>query len=278
MSSRHIWRQTLRCFFQLHLIFSLCTRTAWDDAQQHLKGLKDTAAAISLRSEILSLLIQYLDGMVNQGTGHLDTALSIFQRPCFSITGKLSSPAHTDLAILSTLNIILILHPPSHPLHLTLPTLLSSLHPYLTRIQSTKPLLAAYNLILATTPNPEPPTIPRTKQHLQTALQAAKSASNIQLQCITLNFMSFKFFKGLVGEQAEKSVRASENLARKGMDGLWRSVSAGSVGEMLEMAGRMEEAGRVRDTGREIARSLPDSVVMQWEDVEGDGGGEVVMK
>ncbi len=89
--------------------------------------------------------------------------------------------------------------------------------------------------------------------------------------------MSFKFFKGLVGEQAEKSVRASENLARKGMDGLWRSVSAGSVGEMLEMAGRMEEAGTVRDTGREIARGLPESVI-QWEDAEGDGGGEVVMK
>lgn len=90
--------------------------------------------------------------------------------------------------------------------------------------------------------------------------------------------MSYKFFKGLVGEQAEKSVRASENLARKGMDGLWRSVSAGSVGETLEMAGRVEEAGRVREMGREIARGLPEGVV-QWEgEREGDGGGDVVMK
>lgn len=278
MSSRQTWRQTLRCFFQIQLVFNFCTRTAWEDAQQHLQGLKDNAAAISEKPILLSLLIQYLDGMVNQGTGHLDIALSIFQRPCLSITTKPSSPAHMDLVILSTFNIILILHPSNHVLHRSLPALLSSLHPYLPRIQSTKPLLSAYNLILATTPNPDPPTIPRTKQHLQAALQAAKSVSSIQLQCITLNFMSYKFFKGLVGEQAEKSVRASENLARKGMDGLWRSVSAGSVGETLEMAGRVEEAGRVREMGREIARGLPEGVV-QWEgEREGDGGGDVVMK
>ncbi|KAL8761878.1 MAG: hypothetical protein Q9184_002041 [Pyrenodesmia sp. 2 TL-2023] len=278
VSSRHIWRQTLRCFFQIHLVFSLCTRTAWEDAQQHLQGLKDNAAVIPQQPILLSLLIQYLDAMVNQGIGHLDTALSIFQRPCFSITTKPSSPAHTDLIILSTFNIILILHPLDHVLHRTLPAILSSLHPYLPRIQSTKPLLSAYNLILAITPNPDPPTIPRTKQHLQAALQAAKSVSSIQLQCITLNIMSYKFFKGLVGEQAEKSVRASENLARKGMDGLWRSVSARSVAETLEMAGRVEEAGRVREMGREIARRLPEGVV-QWEgEREGDGGGDVVMK
>lgn len=81
--------------------------------------------------------------------------------------------------------------------------------------------------------------------------------------------MSYKFFKGVVGEQAEKSARASENLSRKGMDALWRSVSAGVVGETLEMAGRGEEASKVREMGREIASGLPEGVV-RWEDGEGD--------
>lgn len=80
--------------------------------------------------------------------------------------------------------------------------------------------------------------------------------------------MSFKFFKGVVGEQAEKSARASENLARKGGDGLWRSVSAGVVGESLELAGREEEAEKMREIGRDIARGLAEGIV-RWEDVEG---------
>lgn len=84
--------------------------------------------------------------------------------------------------------------------------------------------------------------------------------------------MSYKFFKGVVGEQAEKSARASENLARKGMDALWRSVSAGVVGDTLEMAGKGEEAARVMGVGREIARGLPEGVC-RWEE-EGEGGGE----
>lgn len=85
--------------------------------------------------------------------------------------------------------------------------------------------------------------------------------------------MSYKFFKGVVGEQAEKSARASENLARKGMDGLWKSVSAGVLGDTLEMAGRGEEAEKIRDVGREIARGLPEGVV-RWEEGGGEGGEE----
>ncbi|KAI4109878.1 MAG: hypothetical protein LQ345_007053, partial [Seirophora villosa] len=243
-ASRHTWRRTLECFFRLHLVFALCTRTAWVPAQEQLQKLKENATSAPQKPEILDRLIQYLDGIINQGTGHLSTALSIFQRPCFSITTKPTSPAHTDLCILSTFNTILIVRPPTHPSHHTLPTLLSSLHPHLPRITATKPLLSAYNIILATTPSPSPPTIVRTKQYLQAALQAAKSAGSNQLTCVTLNFMSYKFFKGVVGEQAEKSARASENLARKGMDALWRSVSAGVVGDTLEMAGKGEEAAR----------------------------------
>lgn len=63
-----------------------------------------------------------------------------------------------------------------------------------------------------------------------------------------------------MGDQAEKSARASQNLARKGMDRLWASVAAGVLGDTLEVMGRVAEAEEVRREGREIAKSLPESM------------------
>ncbi|KAL8734508.1 MAG: hypothetical protein Q9166_001408 [cf. Caloplaca sp. 2 TL-2023] len=266
ITSRHIWQQSLKCFLQMHLVFALCTRTAWTAAQEQFLELQNTATSIPTNLELLDLLILYLDGVINQGMGHLDTALSIFQLPCFSIINQTaSSPTQLDLSILSTLNSILIIRSPDHPSHHLLPSLLTSLEPHRSHINTSKPLRSAYNLILATPPHPTTPTIVKTKQYLQVSLSAAKATANNQLLCITLSLMSHKFFKGVVGEQSEKSAWASQNLARKGMNALWRSVSAGIVGESLELAGKGEEAEKVRSMGREIARGLPERLV-QWEE------------
>ena len=75
--------------------------------------------------------------------------------------------------------------------------------------------------------------------------------------------MWWKFFRGVVGDQAEKSARASQNLARKGMDRLWISVAAGVLSETLDVMGRVAEAEAVRVEGMEIAKSLPQSM---WRD------------
>lgn len=82
--------------------------------------------------------------------------------------------------------------------------------------------------------------------------------------------MSWKFFRGVVGEQAEKSAKASVSLAKKGRDSLWMSVADGVLGETLACQGKGEEAEMVRKEGLEIAARLP--VSMQREvDVRGDG-------
>ena len=267
ITSRHMWRQNLKRYLQTHLVFALCTRTAWKAAQEGLQELQDTAASFPQDLELLDLLIQYLDGVIKQGIGDLDDSLSIFQRPHFSVTSVTATmtQAHLELAILSTFNSILIIRDPSHPSHHLLPPLLSSLEPHLPHIKNSKPLTSAYNLILATSPNSSLPTIPKTKQYIHTALSAAKAIANNQLLCVALSLMSDKFFKGVVGGQSEKSARASETMARKAMDALWRSVGAGIVGDTMELAGRGEEAEKMRDLGREIARGLPEGVV-QWED------------
>ncbi len=215
--------------------------------------------------------MQYLDGVINQGIGHSDAALAIFQRPQFSLTTvtATTAPAHLELTILSTLNSILIIRDPSHPSHHLLPSLLPSLDAHHSHIKSSKPLTSAHNLILATSPNPTAPGMVKTKQYIHHALSPAKAIANNQLLCIALSLMFDKFFKGVVGEQSEKSARASETMARKGADALWKSVGAGVVGATLELAGRGEEAERVRDLGRDIARGLPEQVV-QWEEQEGE--------
>lgn len=75
--------------------------------------------------------------------------------------------------------------------------------------------------------------------------------------CMVLNIMAWKFFRGVVGEQAEKSARASQNMAKRINDKLWMCVSAGIVWEHLEAAGRIEEAEACWKEGCQIARSLP---------------------
>ena len=77
---------------------------------------------------------------------------------------------------------------------------------------------------------------------------------------MTLNFLSWKFFRGVVGEQAEKSARTSHFTAKMGMNRLWMSVSAGILGNALEVQGRLQEAKVVEEEGRKIAAELPDAV------------------
>lgn len=63
-----------------------------------------------------------------------------------------------------------------------------------------------------------------------------------------------------MGEQAERSARASQNLAQQCMNGLWMSVSAGLLGDTLEVAGRNEEAERARQSGIKTSGSLPQAL------------------
>ena len=94
---------------------------------------------------------------------------------------------------------------------------------------------------------------------------------------MVLTFMSWKFFRGVVGEQAEKSAKASQTLAQQCKDGLWMSVSAGVFGDTLEAAGRIEEAKRARENGLVTARSLPEGLQLAMQSSDEDSGGDVTM-
>ncbi|KAL8830234.1 MAG: hypothetical protein Q9191_001548 [Dirinaria sp. TL-2023a] len=259
-ASQLSWWQSLKCYMQLHLAFALCARTAWSAASDRLRLLKEDMNA--MQGDVpadLRVIVIYLEALIYQGTGRLDPALRIFQSPTFSLPhpNKPAPSKHClDMSILAALNSLLIIRSrtPTSP---EVALLIDRLGP-LCAENTNKALMSAYNLILAIAPSAE--TIVRTKQCLQNALQAAKVVANNQLMCMTLNLMSWKFFRGVVGQQAEKSARASQSLANKGKDTLWMSVSAGLLGDTLEIQGRVSEADAVRAEGRKIAGALPELV------------------
>ncbi|MCJ1400658.1 hypothetical protein MMC11_003866 [Xylographa trunciseda] len=288
MQPRYLWQRILLCQVQIHLVFALCARTSWSTAKEELSLLKNNATDLpEPQLGQVSMFIHYLDALIQQATGDLASALATFQSSIFALptsspTAHASLPLQPqyDLALVAALNTLLIIRSPTHPKHSLFPTLLSQLEP-LALANPSKNIHAAYWLLRATSPistNSDPaPGVVKTKQYLQSVLQAAKHTANNQLMCITLNFMSWKFFKGVVGEQAEKSALASLQLAKKGRDSLWIGVANGMLAETLEKQGKREEADAVRREGWDAAGRLPVAMQREVDGVaEGDEDAETI--
>jgi hypothetical protein len=69
--------------------------------------------------------------------------------------------------------------------------------------------------------------------------------------------MTDKFFRGVVGDQAEKSARASSTMARKSGNMLWTSVCNEMLAESLVIQGKRVEANRAREDALRVAERLP---------------------
>ncbi|KAI9768449.1 MAG: hypothetical protein M1840_004858 [Geoglossum simile] len=266
IATRLAWRKTLVSYIRLHLAFALCVRTDWDSAITSLKELEQWNDSFSPNPApgMLPLLAGYLEGVIYQGTGNLTRALSIFQSPQFIVlndppfdtknnTNRASHDPKRDLSILASLNSILILRGLPEPDQDFINEMLSRVEPFCLS-HSDQNIKAAYYFVKAIYCASDP--LIKSKQFLQLALKTAKGIANNQLTLITLNFMSWKFFRGVVGEQAEKSSRASLRLAKKGMDGLWTSVAEGMLADSLEVQGKMEEARAMREEAMKSAETI----------------------
>ena len=264
-NSQRTWHEEMTCLMRLHLAFTLCARTSWSAAkeQQNLIQIYIQSWAASLRSipEHLHRLTTYLTAVIHQGTGNLDLALSVYESsPCsLQVYRKTHRPTrlHRDIALLSALNTLLIICVPTHPKHDQFASLLSSIDHLCVR-NPNRQIQSACHLMTAIASFSS--TILSSKQALQYALQTAKPCDNNQLICMLLNMMCSRFFRGVVGEQAEKSALACQNQAQKSMDSLWISVSAGVYGDTLEAAGKVDEAKKVRELGERAAANLPEAL------------------
>ncbi|KAJ5233419.1 uncharacterized protein N7469_005185 [Penicillium citrinum] len=252
------WRRTLYCNFLLQRIFLACSRTDWDFATQSLKDLRQ--ATQELDPEVpksIQCLMEYATGSIAQATGDLASALAIFQSPLLRLSpssSKISrNDPYRDICVLSALNTVLILRDPAHPSHSQLPAILSTLESFC-QASPNKYIQAAYFLVCSTVHTES--TI-QTKQYLQQALQSATAISNSQITCMTLTFMSWKYFRGVVGEQAEKSARAGRAMAKRANDRLWASVTDEMLADTLERQGKGEEANSVREEGQRLVMGLP---------------------
>ena len=250
----------MSCYMRLYLAFTLCARTSWSAAREQQAKIEASLGSMVNTSEPLFILTVYLQAVIHQGTGNLTEALSLYQSSILSLPTpseqRSRSQISLDISILSTLNTILIIRSPSHPQNHLVPSLVASLEPFCVQNKNYQ-IYSAYHLVAATTSSE---TILLTKQSLQSALQASKQTDNKHLMCMVLNFMSWKFFRGVVGDQAERSARASQSLAHQCMNGLWMSVSAGLLADTLEVAGRNEEAEKARQNGVRYATSLPQAL------------------
>jgi len=272
-ASQQLWRGEITCYMRLHLAFTLCARTSWPAAREQQLAIQAFVRSIPPSSvpEALLLLSTYLEAVIYQGTGDLDHAIELYSSDTLSIHNYRKTPhpshLHLNITLLSSLNILLIIRTPTHPQHNQVPSLLSLLE-HLCLRNPNRQIQSAYHLLTATTTSSS--TILLTKQALQSALQTAKQSDNKQLMCMVLNFMSWKFFRGVVGEQAEKAARASQRLAHSCRDALWMSVAAGTLGNTLEAAGKIEEAEKGRRSGEATASGLPEGLQVAMEKEDGD--------
>lgn len=255
--SRFEWRRILYCNLLLQLIFLASGRTDWELAKQTLKELRQAGEDLDNIPTTLQCLMEYAEGIISQGVGDLDSALSAFQNPIFALPSFVSKTTRNDprrdTAILAALNTILIIRDPSHPSNTRLPSILSTIEPFC-KGSSNKYIQAAYYLVCATVQTDS--TI-KTKQHLQHALTAATAICNSQITCITLTFMSWKYFRGVIGEQSEKSAKAGRMTAKKANDRLWVSVADEMLAETLERQGKAPEAKAIREEGDRVMAGLP---------------------
>ncbi|KAL2698067.1 hypothetical protein AAEP93_010777 [Penicillium crustosum] len=252
------WRQSLYCNLLLQRVFLACGRTDWDLASQTLNDLRQVFQELgSNLPDTIECLMEYAAGTIAQATGDLKAALDIFQSPILSLDPVTSKTGRNDpcrdTRILAGLNTVLILRDPSHPSHSLLSDVLATLEPFC-QSSPNKYIQAAYYLVCATVHSES--TI-QTKQYLQQALQSATAISNSQITCMTLTFMSWKYFRGVVGEQAEKSARAGRAMAKRANDRMWASVTDDMLAETLERQGKGEEAQSVREEGQRLVSGLP---------------------
>ncbi|KAK2803864.1 hypothetical protein FQN50_006872 [Emmonsiellopsis sp. PD_5] len=290
-ATRLEWRQALLCNMLLQLIFLACARTNWALARQTLKELRTTASELGDNlNDSTRCLMEYASGVISQATGDLKTALQTFQQPLFALTNSTSKTARNDprrdTAILAALNSALILRDTTshNPSHTAATKTLASIEPFC-RNSPNKYIQAAYFLISATTHTES--TI-QTKHDLHHSLQAATAISNSQVTCIALTFMSWKYFRGVVGEQSEKSSKAARAMARKADDKLWVSVTEDLLAATLDSQGKAGEARAVREQADVALLGLPPVLKKMRSSGRNGGqgggsgsgrsGGEMVMK
>lgn len=211
--------------------------------------------------------------MLDQCNGSIESALDIYSSAEFSLPDAgYNTDFKTDIAILATINRLLIIRDPSHPEHYQTQVLFAQLQPLCTNHPNLV-IECAFRIIQAITIPEE--SINRQKTLIHTTTNRSQKLGNMQFMSICLNYMASRFFANQVGEQPIKSVRAARNVSKQGRSVLWRAVAFGICINTFQRNGLLEDAHACQVAFTEIRHKLPPA--LRGEDSEQDAEGDVDM-
>ena len=278
------WQSQLTRMMQLHLILTYCSRTDWNSAEEALNKLGPSSSFNPSKTDSFADMLEfYLKGVIAQGKGNLSAAEQIYTSKIFldRVRDPRSQGPVRDLAILANLNALVMLHNrtsavleqrsqslnnnnnnPSHvKIEPNTSTPISSI-PSVTDLEplcQTHPnraLVSTYQLAATVAGDPDATTI-KVKQHLRIAIQSARETGRPQLLALTMNLLTEKFFKDIVGQQTEKCANTGRNLAQRAGDPLWIAVADEMYASALERNGDGARADELRVEGFEHLEKVP---------------------
>jgi hypothetical protein len=203
---------------------------------------------------VIGLLGLYLTGAYHQGTGDLETAMSIFQDSRFEI-GEMRQRQRCprlEISLLAAMNVLWIMEHPDYRDVAESSRIMERIRP-LCQDHPDMQIRTAFNLIFATATLHPKPTLQEVKQSMSTALNLSKVCGNTHTLAIALNIMRCKLFENVVGEQALKSAKAASSQAKKSGNLLWMSVADGMLAHSHDVQGQSEEATAARKTATAYA-------------------------
>ncbi|OTB05852.1 hypothetical protein M426DRAFT_10297 [Hypoxylon sp. CI-4A] len=254
------WQREWKCYLYILQGLHFATHTRWSDVKNCVAQL-ETMVRPPLEG-IVVLYSTYLAGVYHQGTGNLNTAMSIFNNPMFSLDddnerSRSKKTAEFEVSLLATFNRIWIMqHPSARNDHLTR-ELLEQLRVFCVDHPNME-IRTAYNLVLAAVETNPPIPMTAIKMNISTALNNAQSLGNVQTLSIALNVMRAKLFQNIVGDQALKSARAASNQAKRSGNTLWMSVADGMLAQSFDVQGQALDARKAWDDATQYARQAFD--------------------
>ncbi|EMC96162.1 hypothetical protein BAUCODRAFT_47807, partial [Baudoinia panamericana UAMH 10762] len=250
------WEKATNAATRLQLVFAHCNRFDWIAASKALEELDEMSAQSEVAfDDLTAVTATYLNAVCKQGLGDIPGASELYALPQLKFKSNSKAPsALKDIQATATLSRILILRHEGDVQQAD--QLLGSVESYCLT-HGNKSLVAAYYIVKSLNQAPNNAII-KLKQFLQSAVQAAKTASNQPLICIVMNLMTQSFFSNIIGDQAVKSARVSRTLALKANNRLWTAVADRMYAGTLELSGEGKDAENARRDAIENMQKLPE--------------------
>lgn len=246
------WRIEMQTYLNILLGLLAASHCQWTKAKEFINNLE---SLITPSTEgILQLFSVYLSGVYYQGTADLQSAITIFRDPRFSLSrrGAGIKTAHKEMGLLAALNRLWIMQHPSQRNDPETVELIEQLHP-LCYTHPNVDLRTAWHNVMAALVTDPPQQLNMQKQHIQAAMSGSRSTNNVLGAAVTLAIMRSRLFENVIGEQALKSALAAAKQAQRSGNVLWQSVADGMLAQSFEVQGQRDEAAREWEKARREA-------------------------